>query len=639
MNKKLIVGGLCVFLMILIAASICLEPVASPNWNSRIPLDIYDLYILEQTGIPENDDYATALRYHNIQLDPLQPAREKVNYQTGDERDFYVLNVGSNAYIRIKAVLYYITDHLYFWIQDGVKFDLADVQQLSETFENQIYPRNREFFGSENTPGIDNDEHLYILYTDAMGGAAGYFSSADTNPREIDPYSNEAEIFMLSSVYTRLNQEYTYGVLAHEFQHMIHRNLDKNETAWINEGFSELAALLNGYDAGNADRQYARNADIQLNFWPRDEIESSFPHYGASFLFMTYLYDRYGEEFSRALVADPLNDLDSIDNTLAMLHIVDATGNTLNADDVFQDWAITNLLQDDSIANGEYGYKSIQELPAFMMANTISCDSDSSFDSTVHQYGVDYIELNCDGAYQITFSGQAHTAIVPVDPHSGDFYFWSNKGDQSDMTLSRAFDFTEVDGPVSLSFSMWYDLEKDWDYVYVLASADDKNWQMLAPPHCTTENITGSNQGCGYNGSSDGWVKEEIDLTEYAGKKVTVRFEYLTDTALNGEGFLIDDMHVAAIDYAADFEKDNGGWQADGFVRISNILPQTYRVSFVRVKPDGETTIDKFTIDGIEPLTVQGSPADGEKAYLIVSGSTRYTIMPANYSLTLDVVQ
>jgi hypothetical protein len=207
------------------------------------------------------------------------------------------------------------------------------------------------------------------------------------------------------------------------------------------------------------------------------------------------------------------------------------------------------------------------------------------------------------------------------------------------MTLSRAFDFTEVDGPVSLSFSMWYDLEKDWDYVYVLASADDKNWQMLAPPHCTTENITGSNQGCGYNGSSDGWVKEEIDLTEYAGKKVTVRFEYLTDTALNGEGFLIDDMHVAAIDYAADFEKDNGGWQADGFVRISNILPQTYRVSFVRVKPDGETTIDKFTIDGIEPLTVQGSLASGEKAYLIVSGSTRYTIMPANYSLTFDVVQ
>jgi hypothetical protein len=130
---------------------------------------------------------------------------------------------------------------------------------------------------------------------------------------------------MLSSVYTRLDQEYTYGVLAHEFQHMIHRNLDKNETAWINEGFSELATLLNGYDAGNADRQYARNADIQLNFWPRDEIESSFPHYGASFLFMTYLYDRYGEEFSRALVADPLNDLDSIDNTLAMLHIVDAT--------------------------------------------------------------------------------------------------------------------------------------------------------------------------------------------------------------------------------------------------------------------------------------------------------------------------
>jgi hypothetical protein len=89
-------------------------------------------------------------------------------------------------------------------------------------------------------------------------------------------------------------------------------------------------------------------------------------------------------------------------------------GNTLNADDVFQDWAIANLLQDDSIANGEYGYKSIQELPAFMMANTISCDSDSSFDSTVHQYGVDYIELNCDGAYQITFPDRRIPRLSPL---------------------------------------------------------------------------------------------------------------------------------------------------------------------------------------------------------------------------------
>lgn len=639
MHKKHVVGVLFILLMIFTTASTCLEAVAIPNWNPHVPLAIYDLYILEQTDIPENDDYAIALRYHNILIDPSQPARDKVSYQTGEERDFYVLNVDSNEYVSVKAVLCYITDHLYFWIQDGVNFDLADVQQLSETFEHQIYPRNREFFGSENTPGIDNDEHLYILYTDAMGGAAGYFSSADTNPREIDPYSNEAEIFMLSSVYTRLDQEYTYGVLAHEFQHMIHRNLDKNETAWINEGFSELAALLNGYDVGNADRQYARNADIQLNFWPRAEVESSFSHYGASFLFMTYLYDQYGEEFSRALVADPLNDLDSIDNTLSVLHIFDERGNPLNADDVFQDWAIANLLQNGSIGNGRYGYKSIQELPAFMMADTIPCGSNLPIDLTVHQYGVDYLKLDCDGTYQITFSGQENTQIVPVDPHSGNFYFWSNKGDQSAMTLDRTFDFTEVNGPISLSFSMWYDLEKDWDYVYVLASEDGENWQVLTPPHCTTENITGSNQGCGYNGSSNGWIEENIDLSAYTGKKVTIQFEYLTDTALNGEGFLIDDVQVRAIDYAADFEKDNGGWQANGFVRISNLLPQTYRVSFVQIQPGGETIVEKFNVAGNEPLTLHGYPADQGESYLIVSGSTRYTIIPANYSLSFDVFQ
>ena len=622
--------------MVFTSASNCLEALAVPAWDPQIPLEIYDLYVLEQTIPPENDDYATALRYRNIEIDPDQPAREKVNYQVGDERDFYVLNVNSNEYASVQATLQYITAHLYFWVQNDVKFEQTDVQQLSDTFENHIYPLNREFFGSESTPGIDNDEHLYILYTDAMGGAAGYFSSADTNPQEIDPYSNEAEIFMLSSVYTRLDQEYTYGVLAHEFQHMIHRNLDKNETAWINEGFSELATLLNGYDSGNAGNQYGRNADIQLNFWPRDEVESSLPHYGASYLFMTYLYDRYGEKFSRALVANPLNDLDSIDDTLAALNIVDETGKALNGDDIFQDWAIANLLQNLSIGNGEYGYKSIMEMPAFSMANTITCGVDSPLDASVHQYGVDYIALNCTGAYQLIFNGQEKVQIVPVHPHSGNFYFWSNKGDQSDMTLSHAFDFRDVSGPISLSFSMWYDLETDWDYVYVLASEDGENWQVLQPPHCTTENITASNQGCGYNGSTDGWVDETIDLSQYAGKKVTIQFEYLTDTALNGEGFLIDDVQVKAIDYATDFEYDTGGWQADGFVRISNVLPQTYRVSLVRIAPGGETSIDRFTINGSEPLTIHGALENGEEAYILISGSTRYTIIPATYMLSFD---
>ena len=63
---------------------------------------------------------------------------------------------------------------------------------------------------------------------------------------------------------------YTYGVLAHEFQHMIHWYRDRNESSWINEGFSELSTLLNGLDPGGFDYIYTSNPDLQLTDWPND---------------------------------------------------------------------------------------------------------------------------------------------------------------------------------------------------------------------------------------------------------------------------------------------------------------------------------------------------------------------------------
>ncbi len=591
-----------------------------------------NLSILAKTNVPINDDYEVASRYRHIEVERDAAAHERVDYTVGDSRDFYVLDVNTNVYKTVKANLVYITPHLYFWVQQGINYEQTDVARLSETFENQIYPLNRAFFGNENSPGIDGDEHLSILYTSEMGLASGYFSSADINPREIEPYSNEAEIFMLSSLYTRLDEEYTYGVLAHEFQHMIHRNLDKNESSWINEGFSELASLLNGYDPGGSDKLYAGNPDIQLNFWPRDEVESTLPHYGASFLFMTYLYDRFGEEFSRALVSNPLNGFPSIDAVLAETVNEDGKAISLNGDDVFQDWTIANLIQNSTIEQGQYGYQNMPEELEFWVNPISDCSAEERI-SSVRQFGVDYYQILCGEPFHVQFKGQPTVAIVPVEPHSGNFYFWSNKGDQSAMTLTQTFDFREINAPITLSYYTWYDLEKDWDYVYLLAKGVDDEWEVLNPPGCTEENITGSNHGCGYNGISAGWMLEEVDLSQLAGEEVTLQFEYLTDTALNGEGFLIDDIKINAIGYDTDLEDSSGGWIGDGFVRISNSLPQTYAISFI-TRTDSEIQISKYKISGDDVLDIYGNPDEDTETYLIVSGTTRYTITQSDYSLS-----
>lgn len=622
-------------MMLFGSGSVLLDPVSSPLTDPDIPLEQQNLSVLEQTEIPENDAYATAAKFKHINIDPDKPAHEKIIYEIGDTREFYVLDMVTNEYTAVNATLVYSTAHLYFWIEETVLFDLEDVEALCETFEGEIYPLNREFFGSESTPGIDGDEHIFVLYTSEINGAAGYFSSADMVPQEIEPYSNEAEIIMLSAFSARLDDESTYGILAHEFQHLIHQSLDQNESTWINEGFAELSILLNGYDPGGADWLYARNPDIQLNFWPRDEVESTLPHYGASFLFMTYLYDRFGEEFSRSLVSDPLNEFSSIDAVLAEMFPENEGNALINGDDVFQDWTIANLLQDGSLDTGEYGYKSFPQISRFRVDGSIDCTTLIENPFSVHQYGVDYFDVSCDSPFSLQFIGQQTIPVVPEDPHSGDYYFWSNKGDQSALTLAQTFDFTDVEGPIILKYFTWYDLETDWDYVYLLASEDGENWDALEPAHCSEENITGSNQGCGYNGTSGGWIQEEVDLTQYAGKTITLQFEYLTDASLNGEGFLLEDVSIESIGYETDFEEDEGGWIANGFVRIANVLPQSYRVTVVERTADN-TLITRSTVLGDEPLTLEFSATTNEEAYLIISGTARYTEMPASYSLEIQ---
>jgi len=179
---------------------------------------------------------------------------------------------------------------------------------------------------------------------------------------------------------------------------------------------------------------------------------------------------------------------------------------------------------------------------------------------------------------------------MDTQAHSGKYLWWSNRGDDSDMTLTREFDLTGVQ-KATLEYWCWYDIEEDWDYAYVEVSPDGgKTWEILTTPSGTPENPNGNSFGWGYTGQSDGgskaeWIQETVDLTPYAGKRVLVRFEYITDDAVNRPGFALDDVSVPEIGYFSDFEADGGGWEAAGFARHANVLPQRWLVQLVLFGP------------------------------------------------------
>ncbi|MFN2303880.1 MAG: hypothetical protein ACK2TV_09125, partial [Anaerolineales bacterium] len=543
------------------------SPTAIENLKtSTSPHAEANLKQLQEEIVPVNDSVELAERLGGKNNIPVTVPDENAPYSIGEDQSFWVTNVDTNKNFRINATLRYLGEHVYIWIENDVDYEEEDLILLGDTFDQEIYPTNREFFGSEWSPGVDNDPHIYIVFAGGLGRSlAGYYSSADQLHPEAHAFSNSHEMFLINSDNVYLWESYIYGTLAHEFQHMIHWYTDKNEETWLNEGFSMLAEFINGYDPGGFDYEYISKPDLQLTDWGAD-VGDNGPHYGAAMLFTTYLLDRFGEEVTKAVVASDRNGMESIDSVLADLGIQDAqTGEIITAEDIFADWAVTNYLGDEDVADGRYFYHIYPTAPSAFSSTTFPICPFEVTTGDVFQFGVDYVEISCLGNHSLDFSANTTINLIPTDPYSGDYFFWSNMGDHSNMSLTQRFDFTNVSAPIDMNFQTWYDIEKDYDYVYFSASTDNQNWQILESSSCTRANPSGNNYGCALNGESMGWQQEVINLDQFAGETVTIRVDYVTDAAVNGYGMVIDDIQIDAIDYFSDFETDDGGWSGDGF--------------------------------------------------------------------------
>ena len=649
MSRKLLFLIPCILLLIIAACMCCVVVLAStvialqprqptPTVVVSRPEEVSReaLLSLQNTTVPANDPLELARRLRGTgTISPSVPPAA-APFKLGDTKAFWINNQDTTENSQVEAVLRYITDHVYFWVQEGVRYDEGDLRSLVEAFETTIYPTDRRFFGSEWTPGVDGDVHLYMLYARGLGSSiAGYFSTPDEYPPEAHPYSNAHEMFMISADNQKLDDAFTYGVLAHEFEHMIHWNLDRNEDTWLNEGFAELAALLNGYYEGGFDTRYARNPDIQLTDWPEDD-RATIAHYGGSFLFVTYFLDRFGSQATQALAADPANGMDSLDAVLQTLEATDPlTGKPIRADEVFSDWVLASYIHDASVSDGRYAYQSYPSAPAPKAAEKVSRCPSKMAPRSVNQYGVDYIRITCQGNYTLHFEGSTSVKLFPQEAHSGSYAFWSNRGDMADTTLTQAFDFSGHSGPLTLSYWTWYSLEEGFDYAYLEASTDGESWTILQTPACTREDLSGNSYGCGYNalsgsGKQAQWVEQRVDLSRYAGEKVWLRFEVVTDAGVNEDGFLLDDVAIPEIGYESDFEGDAGGWEAAGFVRLENVLPQTFRLAVIYKGSETRVQYISLTAEVTAdiPLHIGG---DIDEVILVVSGTTRFTRQLATY--------
>ncbi len=541
---------------------------------------------------------------------------DPVSYSQGRKDDFWLVDLMALQVYKSQFELRHVTDHAYWYVEAGQTIGQEELVRAAANFEANIYPKITDIFGQEWTPGVDNDVHLNVVNA-KLRGVAGYYSSSDEYPVEVSKNSNQRETIYINTQALPVNSQGYLNTLGHELQHAVHWNADRNEETWVNEGLSELASALAGYEPVSI-HHFLRSPTTSLVHWPLSPSGSG-PNYGAAFLFMHYLVEHYGDFTDlRPLLSEPADGKEGINAYLA------AQGTNKAFGDVFGEWAIANLLDQGS---GRYAHSNLD------VGVTISksINGTSRLHSKIPQYSVEYVEItDVQGPLRIAFEAPATVELLPVEVDSRGCW-WGNSGDGINATLSHELDLRPVDG-ATLNYQIWHSIEENWDYVYLELSVDGGGtWTIVETPYTSPQNPVGTGFGPGYTGDSAGWIDESVDLTSYVGRQVLLRFQYVTDDAINGSGVCLRGLSVPEISLS---ELSND-WLAAGFIHTNNLVKQDYIVQIVEGMKQAKVTRMALDENNSGELAVVG-PKDQEQLVVVVAALAPKTRQPASYTLRVE---
>ena len=155
----------------------------------------------------------------------------------------------------------------------------------------------------------DGDPRIFILILDLPGeNIVGYF---DGNVyKSLLPELRRDTVYLDASKLA-FSAYLAHATLAHEFQHLIHWGRDSDEERWIDEGLSGYAEELVGFPEADPNMvpSFLADPSINLTNWVSESAS-----YGKTYLFASFLAERYGPGLIRQIVAEPRNGILGIDD-------------------------------------------------------------------------------------------------------------------------------------------------------------------------------------------------------------------------------------------------------------------------------------------------------------------------------------
>jgi hypothetical protein len=367
------------------------------------------------------------------------------------------------------------------------------------------------------------------------------------------------------------------GVFAHEYQHLLEYYQDPDEVNFVNEGLSDFAIDVTGYDfperpvtqigfdshlqcfMGNLVFQTDANPNPRgggpensLTLWGDQGADEILCDYGAAFSFMEYLASQYGAGFMSQLHRDPGNGLGGLQDVL---------GRRATALDVVHRWAAAMAI-DAVLDRGTTLRSGVPEsrYQIQRMNAGVNWDNPDAYSTPgAPPNGSDYVRLrDAAGHYlgaratkSITFDGAKSLPPLPIewtvdaDPfgHPGNPALYSGTDNNLDRAIVKSV-AVPASASAALTFDSQWNTEVDdaggWDYGFVQVSTDGGSTYHSIACTDTSSNVnpgaiaTVQNNLPGFNGDSNGWKPESCSLAPYAGNTILIAFRYVTDPATQG---------------------------------------------------------------------------------------------------------
>ena len=280
------------------------------------------------------------------------------------------------------------SEHLYVYIENSVRhlFTDAEAVAIAAEFDTRIYPRVREWMGTEWKPGLDRDNRITLLMHDVgMNNSGedygGYFSPADQIPTA--PNSNRREMLYMDIFQFRERSRHTfYSSLAHEFAHLINwfQNGGTTDQRWLEEG---MASFIEWAVYGTVHTifvdGYLTKPSISLS-----HANTRDSYYGAAFMLMLYLYEHYG---GQKLIRDIIES-----NALGEQAINAALANdvrTVHFPQVFLNWGLANWINTQA-RNKQLGYLNLRNRRVNAAVPRVSNYPNEANNVPIDQWGAHY---------------------------------------------------------------------------------------------------------------------------------------------------------------------------------------------------------------------------------------------------------